>query len=72
MRSLEERLEALGSPVMAEALRGEIPLRFTARRSSDIVSALKLSSEYGFLLIIDDAGEAYRNASDIARAKVPV
>ncbi|MCZ6602042.1 MAG: amidohydrolase family protein, partial [Planctomycetota bacterium] len=61
--------DALG---LAEALRGEIPLRFTARRSSDIVSALKLSSDYGFLLIIDDAGEAYRNASDIARANVPV
>ena len=57
---------------LAEALRGEIPLRLTARHSSDVAAALKLSREFGFPLILGDAGEAYDKAREIAEAGASV
>ena len=57
---------------LSAGLRGDRPLRLTARHFSDVKSALKLSGDFGFPLVIDDAGEAYTLAEEIAAAGVPV
>ncbi len=57
---------------LSSGLRGDRPLRLTARHFSDVKSALKLSADFGFPLVIDDAGEAYTLAEEIAAAGVPV
>lgn len=60
-------LEAL-QPVLA----GRLPLVLEAHRASDIETALRLSREYGFRLIIQGGTEAWMVADDLARARVPV
>ncbi len=60
-------LEALGP-----ALRGELPVVIDANRQSDIASALRLAREFRLRLIIRGGVEAWKLASDLAAAKVPV
>jgi imidazolonepropionase-like amidohydrolase len=60
-------LEALG-PV----LRGELPVVIDANRQSDIASALRLAREFRLRLIIRGGVEAWKLASDLAAARVPV
>lgn len=60
-------LEALG-PV----LRGELPVVIDANRQSDIASALRLAREFRLKLIIRGGVEAWKLASELAAAKVPV
>jgi imidazolonepropionase-like amidohydrolase len=59
------------SPLVA-CLRGDLPLRTTARHSSDVKNALKLARDFGYPLIIEDAVEAYVLAEEIAAARIPV
>lgn len=60
-------LEAL-QPVLA----GTLPMIIGADRASDIVSAMNLSKEYGFKLIIAGGAEAWEVADKLAAAGVPV
>lgn len=60
-------LEAL-QPVLA----GRLPLVLEAHRASDIQTALRLSREFGFRLIVQGGTEAWMVADDLARARVPV
>ncbi len=60
-------LEAL-QPVLA----GELPLVLEAHRASDLQTALRLSREYGFRLILQGGTEAWMVADDLAAAGVPV
>ena len=57
---------------LAAALQGKLPIRMTARHASDVKSALKFSANYGFPLIIEDGGEAFALAEEIAARNVPV
>jgi imidazolonepropionase-like amidohydrolase len=61
------RLEAL-----AEVLDGEVPLMITVHRYHDILAALRVAEEFGILLILDGAAEAYLVIDRIRAAGVPV
>jgi imidazolonepropionase-like amidohydrolase len=61
------RLEAL-----ARVLKGEIPLMVTAHRAQDILSALRLQSEFKIRLVLDGAAEAYLVLDAIKKARVSI
>ena len=60
-RDLE--LEAL-----AEVLDGRRVVHFHTHRADDILTALRLSREFGFRIVLQHVSEAYRVADEIARA----
>jgi imidazolonepropionase-like amidohydrolase len=61
------RLEVFG-----RILKGELPLLVTANRARDIMSALRLASEFHFSLIVEGAAEADLVLDQIKAAGVPV
>ena len=61
------RLEVFG-----RILKGELPLLVTANRARDIMSALRLASEFHFRLILDGVAEADLVIDQIKAAGVPV
>ena len=58
--------------ILADVLRGEVPLLVTAQQASEIVAALRLQREFGFPLVLDGAAEAYLLVDEIRAAGVPV
>jgi imidazolonepropionase-like amidohydrolase len=63
-RDLE--LEAL-----AEVLDGRRVVHFHTHRADDILTALRLSQEFGFRIVLQHVSEAYKVADEIARANAP-
>jgi imidazolonepropionase-like amidohydrolase len=63
-RDLE--LEAL-----AEVLDGRRVVHFHTHRADDILTALRLSREFGFRIVLQHVSEAYRVADEIAAAGAP-
>ncbi len=61
------KLEALG-----EVLQSRVPLLLTAHRHQDIVSAIRLTKEFAFPLVLDGASEAHLVLEEIKEAGVPV
>jgi imidazolonepropionase-like amidohydrolase len=57
---------------LTSVLRGEMPLLVTAQRATEIVTAIRLASEFGFRLVLDGAAEAYLVLDEIRDAGVPV
>jgi imidazolonepropionase-like amidohydrolase len=57
---------------LAKVLIGEIPAMFTAHKSTEIMSALRLQQEFGFKLILDGAAESYLLTDEIKETGVPV
>jgi imidazolonepropionase-like amidohydrolase len=53
-------------------LDGAVPAVWSAHRADDLVTALRLSREFGLTSILDLATEAYLVGDRIAEAKVPV
>jgi imidazolonepropionase-like amidohydrolase len=53
-------------------LRGELPIIVHAERVDDILTALRLADEFGFKLILSDAIEGYKIASQLAARNIPV
>jgi imidazolonepropionase-like amidohydrolase len=60
-------MEALGP-----LLRREIPGRIQANSATDIRSALRLSQEFGFDLVLDGAASAYEFKDELVARKIPV
>ena len=58
--------------MLARVLKGELPLLVTAHRARDILSALRVASEFGIKVVLDGAAEAYLVKDEIKRAGVPV
>ena len=56
----------LGKEVLVKVLDGEIPIRNHAHRIDDIRTAIRLSEEFGYRLVIDHATEAWRMPDEIA------
>lgn len=52
---------------IAGALRGEYPVRYHAHRADDIYTALRLSREFGFRLILEHTTEGFKLADLLAR-----
>ncbi len=61
------KLEAL-----KPALRGEIPVIFSAHRADDLMTALRLADEFKLRPVLSLATEGYLVADRLASAKVPV
>lgn len=61
------KLEAL-----APLLRRELPLVLRAQRRDDILTALRISDEFGLRLVINHGAEAYRVADELAERRIPV
>ncbi len=62
----------LTKEILVEVLEGRIPVRNHAHRMDDIRTAIRLSEEFGYRLVIDHATEAYRIADEIASRQIPV
>ncbi|NQV07762.1 amidohydrolase [bacterium] len=71
-KSLREPKMDLGKEVLLEVLDGEIPVRNHAHRIDDIRTAIRLSEEFGYRLVIDHATEAWRIPGEIASRGIPV
>ncbi|MEJ2679327.1 MAG: amidohydrolase family protein [Gemmatimonadota bacterium] len=65
-------LSRLDLEALAPVVQGKLPLAIQADRASDIRTAIRLSQEYNFKLILVGAAEGWTVADDIARAGVPV
>jgi imidazolonepropionase-like amidohydrolase len=61
------KLEALG-----RVLRREIPWRQHCHRADDIATAMRISEEFGYRLVIDHGTEAHLLADIIAAKEIPV
>lgn len=73
-----ERLEAgespdrdLGMEGLVEVLNGERIVHFHTHRHDDIMTAIRLSEEFGFELVLHHVSEGWRVADEIAEAGVP-
>lgn len=58
--------------VLAEVLSGEIPLRIQARMQHDILTALRLTEEFGLRFTLVEATEAHRCLDELRSRDVPV
>lgn len=62
----------LQAEVLLRVLDGEIPVRNHAHRMDDIRTAIRLSEEFGYRLVIDHGTETHRMADEIVRRNIPV
>lgn len=60
------KMEAIGM-----VLRGEIPMRWHAHRSDDILTALRIRDEFGFSMVLDHATEAHLLADELVERGIP-
>jgi imidazolonepropionase-like amidohydrolase len=60
------RLEAL-----VEVLQGKRVVHFHTHRHDDILTAIRLSKEFGFRVVLHHVSDGWKVASEIAAAKVP-
>jgi len=68
----KEPARSLKLDMLVRVLKGELPLLVTAHRARDILSALRVASEFGIKVVLDGAAEAYLVKDEIRRAGVPV
>ncbi|MEA2003242.1 MAG: amidohydrolase [Actinomycetota bacterium] len=64
-KPLREPERDLGKDALLKVLDREIPIRNHAHRMDDIRTAIRLSEEFGYRLVIDHATEAYRIPDEI-------
>ena len=62
----------LKAEALAPALKGEVPVIFSAHRADDIMTGLRLSEEFGLKPMVSLGTEAYLIADKLSAAKVPV
>jgi imidazolonepropionase-like amidohydrolase len=74
-REYEDRRTApidLGKEALGRVLRREIPWRQHCHRADDILTAVRLSEEFGYDLVIDHGTEAHLVADVLAERGIPV
>lgn len=62
----------LGKEALIKVLNKEIPIRCHAHRMDDIRTAIRLSEEFGYELILDHSTESYRIADEIISRDIPL
>ncbi|WP_328523226.1 amidohydrolase [Kribbella sp. NBC_00359] len=62
----------LGKEALARVLRREIPWRQHCHRADDILTAVRLSEEFGYDLVVDHGTEAHLVADVLAERGIPV
>jgi imidazolonepropionase-like amidohydrolase len=70
--SKEKPARDLKLEALSEVLNGNIPALFTVNKANDILSAIRLSKEFNFKLILDGAAEASLVIDEIKKADIPV
>ncbi|MGI6239731.1 MAG: amidohydrolase, partial [Christensenellales bacterium] len=60
----------LGLEVMACALRGELPVKMHAHRADDILTAIRLASEFGLKATIDHCTEGHMILGELKKADI--
>jgi imidazolonepropionase-like amidohydrolase len=60
------RLEAIGM-----VLRKEIPMRWHAHRTDDILTAMRIRDEFDFDMVLDHATEAHLIADELVKRNIP-
>ena len=61
----------LGLEGLVEVLEGTRVVHFHTHRHDDILTAIRLSKEFGFRIVLQHVSEAWKVADQIAAAKVP-
>ena len=56
---------------LVEVLNGNRTVHFHTHRHDDIMTALRLSKEFGFRIVLHHVSEAWKVADEIAKAKAP-
>ncbi len=62
----------LGKEALLKLLNGDIPARCHAHRADDIETAIRLSKEFGYNLVIEHATESYKIKDLIISSKIPL
>ena len=57
---------------LVEVLEGKRTVHFHCHRADDLLTAVRLSEEFGFELVLQHATEGYRVADVLAKKKIPV
>ncbi len=71
-KSLPARSIDLGLEAMIPVLKGEVPVRITANKASDIKAAVEFAGQYKLKLIINGGNEALKVAALLKEKNVPV
>jgi imidazolonepropionase-like amidohydrolase len=61
----------LAMEALVEVLEGKRIVHFHTHRHDDIMTAIRLSKEFGFRIVLHHVSEAWKVADEIAKAKVP-
>ncbi|HYE66876.1 MAG TPA: amidohydrolase family protein, partial [Pyrinomonadaceae bacterium] len=61
----------LAMEALVAAMEGKRVVHFHTHRHDDILTALRLSKEFGFRIVLQHVSEAWKVADEIARAKAP-
>ena len=61
----------LAMETLVEVLDGKRVVHFHTHRHDDIMTALRLSKEFGFRIVLQHVSEAWKVADEIAKAKAP-
>ncbi|HET9494497.1 MAG TPA: amidohydrolase, partial [Chloroflexia bacterium] len=56
---------------IAMVLRGEIPMRWHAHRSDDILTALRIRDEFDFSMVLDHSTEAHMLVDELLERNIP-
>ncbi len=57
---------------LVEVLEGKRTVHFHCHRADDLMTAIRISEEFGFELVLQHATEGYRVADELAKRKIPV
>jgi imidazolonepropionase-like amidohydrolase len=71
-KSLPARPIDLGLEAMIPVIKGEVPMRITANKASDIKAAVEFANQYKLKVIINGGDEAIKVASLLKEKNVPV
>ena len=71
-KPLREPKRDMGMETLLLVLDGEIPVRNHAHRMDDIRTAIRLSEEFGYRLVIEHATEGWRIPEEIVSRNIPV
>ena len=71
-KPLREPKRDLGKEILVKVLDGEIPVRNHCHRMDDIRTAIRLSEEFGYRLVIDHATEVYRIPDEVLSRNLPL
>jgi imidazolonepropionase-like amidohydrolase len=68
----EKPARDIGLESLVEVLEGKRTVHFHCHRADDLLTAVRISEEFGFELVLQHATEGYRVADVLAKKKIPV